>query len=396
MSETVLILGGSQCNKQLIETAQEAGYEVVVTDQNEDAVGLSLADTGVAVDITDVDGTLSVAREHDVDAVIPINDFGVRTAAAVASELGLPGLPPDVAETCTDKAAMRRRWDETEQPQPSFFVTDTLEAGRDALADLDVPVICKPAKSRGGSRGVSIVRDRDRFDEAYEFAATAFDDDPRVVVENCVTGSEHSIDLIVVDGEAHPIAISDKEKSPPPYRVDESVIYPTEHENRDEIARVAAEATLALRIEDGPAHVELAMTDEGPKLFEIGARIGGCATADPIIPALTGIEYFLEVVKQATGHEPDQLTPTYRRGVTYRFLTAESGTVESVTGLEAVRAMDGVCECQVWVSPGDEISGVQVGGDRCGSVVAAGETRADAYDLAQRAAEKVTINTGGP
>ena len=52
-------------------------------------------------DIVDKQAVLELARNHKVSAVIPINDYGVVTAAYVTTQLGLKGISPDTAELCS-------------------------------------------------------------------------------------------------------------------------------------------------------------------------------------------------------------------------------------------------------------------------------------------------------
>lgn len=385
MSDRLLVLGGGVSYVDNIRSAQQAGYEVVATDQNGEAPGLSFADYSEVVDITDIGRTVQVAREYDVNGVVPMNDYGVPTAAAVADELDLIGIDRAVAETCTDKVAMREAWDEADVPQPEFGMARSEPEARELVHRIGFPVVMKPANSTGGgSRGVSMVTDESDVQSAFEFARSVYDDD-RVLIEECISGSEHSIEVVARDGDFTVVAVSDKEKTPPPYRVDKSVIYPTVSPERGALERVASRAAKALGIDVGAAHVELALTEAGPKIFELGARVGGGATANPIVPAVTGVDYFAQVARLHAGEKDLSFEPTRQDGVTYRFLTPSAGKVTEVRGIEEVSEWNGILDVRLWVSPGDEIPQVQVGSDRSGSVISHAETRNDAYELADQA-----------
>lgn len=396
MSKTVLILGAGVSYLNILEAASETGYRIIATDQNADAPGFDLVDHAETVDITNIEGTLRVAKEYDVEGIVPINDHGIQTAAIVADELNLPGIRPEVAEICTDKAAMRREWKQAGISQPEFGVVTTISEAADAFDTIGAPIILKPANSiGGGSRGVSIVENRKELERAFEFAQSAYKTDDRVLVEECLQGSEHSIEVVVHNNNAHVLAISDKEKTPPPYRVDKSVIYPSNSQERDAIASVAQKATSALGIDFGAAHVELCVTDSGPQMFELGARCGGGATASPIVPAVTGIQYFQELLKLHAGDEPESLEPKRCDGVTYRFLTPDPGRLEAVHGVETVRSWDGILACEIWQEPGDKIPPIRVGSDRSGAVISHAETRTDGYQLACEAEDYLEFVVSG-
>lgn len=365
------------------------GCRVVAIDRNPEAAGRAAADAFEAVDIADAKSAIEVARRHSIDAVIPLSDYGVQTAAEVAAALGLPGNPPEVARNATSKARMRRLWEQAGVPSARFRVVRDLDAAIAATRELDSwPLIFKPADSRGGgSRGISRVDGPSGVSAALTFAQS-FYQNKDVVIEEFLEGIEHSLELVMKPGgQCTVLAISDKEKTPPPYRVDKSVIYPTAFEGRERerIGEVAIEAARALGMEIGAAHVELCTTATGPRLFELGARFGGGHTPHPIVSFLTGVNEIEVVTRLLLGEEPGPIEPVREAGAVYRFLTPPPGVLESVGGLDEVRRWEGVLDCGVWVGAGSRIQPVRTGGDRAGYVVAGASGRESALALADRA-----------
>ena len=394
MKKRVMILGASRYNVRSILAAKELGCEVVVTDRKPDADGFRYADYSEAVDITDIEGSIGVARKYAVDGAVAVNDFGVRTVAAIAEELDLAGIRLPVAEYATNKALMRKKWKEAGVPYAKFRVVNTLVEAYAAVEDMNMwPLVVKPAESRGGgSRGVSKIGGRNSLEQAVEFAQS-FYEDKSVVIEEFLEGVEHSLETITYEGKTHVLAVSDKVKTPAPYRVDKSVIYPTvfNGEELQRIHEVARAAVRALDIDSGAAHVEMCSAEDGPRLFEIGARCGGGGTPDPIVPFLTGIEMFKEVVRIALGERPQRLVPLYTRGCVYRFFTPKPGLVKRIEGLEDVRAWKSILDCEVLVGEGDEVRPVKTTSERAGFIIAGGETREQAISLADRAEQYVTF-----
>lgn len=390
MTEKILILGAGISYTNLFRAANETNKKIIATDKNPDAPGFELADESEPVDITDTEKTLHVAEKYDIDGIIPINDYGVKTAAKVANEFELPGIEPGVAEICTDKAKMRKVWEKADIPQPEFSIIETLGEAKEIVETVELPLILKPANSiGGGSRGVYLLKDRENLKKAFEFAQSAYPDDDRILIEESVMGTEHSIELIIQNGNPHVLAVSDKEKTPPPYRVDKSIIYPSESPILKKITEVAKKAVTALNIDIGAAHVELGVENGVPKLFELGARCGGGAIPNPIVPAVTGVDYFKELIRIYTGNKPNSLVPKKSDGVTYRFLTPDPGHLEAIFGVDKVRSWDGILSCEAWVAPGETIEDIRVGRDRSGAVVAHASTRGAAYRLARQAEEHI-------
>ncbi len=388
-----MILGASRYYIRQILAAQELGCEIIVTDKSPNAEGFRYADHYEVMDISDIEGSLSVARKYAIDGIIAVNDFGVKTAAVTAEEMGLVGINPNVAEYTTSKACMRQIWKDAGVPSARFRSAVTLEQAHESVEALNSwPLILKPADSRGGgSRGVSRIDCIEELEEAFKFAQD-FYDDKNVIIEEYLEGSEHSIETLTFEGKIHVLAVSDKIKTPPPYRVDKSVIYPSLHRGDDleRIRQVAKEAVRAVGIQSGPAHVELCVTEDGPKLFEIGARCGGGGTPDPIVPFVTGIELFKEVVRIALGEEPQNISPEWSgKGCVYRFLTPQPGTVKEIDGLEEVKRWNNILDCDVLIKAGDRVKAVRIGADRAGFIIAGGNNRAEAITLADKAEKKI-------
>jgi hypothetical protein len=133
-------------------------------------------------------------------------------------------------------------------------------------------------------------------------------------------------------------------------------------------------------------------TESGPRLFELGARCGGGGTPDPIVPHLTGVEMFKEVVRIALGEQPHRLTPLYTKGCIYRFITPAPGTINRISGLEEVKAWKNILDCELLVGVGDRVRKVEMGGDRAGFIIAGGETRQEAIELADKAEQHIRFD----
>ncbi len=381
----VLILGASRYYSASIAAAKRAGYEVVAVDRTPNSPGFAIADDSAVIDIVDVERVLRYATEQHVDGIVPLNDYGVPTAAAVAERLGLPGISSAVAERATRKSSMRACWIAAGVPCPRVELALTANEIPAAAQLVGYPCILKPAHGIGGaSRGVVVVSTPAELASAISFS-TSFYADQATLVESFVDSlMEHSAEVLIVSGEPEVLVIADKVKSPLPYRVDQSVLYPTVLTGADHARAVATvrSAVKAIGISLGAAHVELATTASGCVLFELGARPGGGGTPEPIVQWVTGRDYLADVVRSHVG---DSLAPSERRalrGATYHFLTPAPGVVDRVEGLDAVRARTDVLDVDVLVAAGQTIAPVRVGTDRAGFVITGAETRDQAYAAA--------------
>jgi len=136
--KTVLFVGAGRNQRRGILRVRELGARVVAVDKNPHAPGLADADVGEAVDFTDIAGVATVGRKHGVDGVLTFAaDRAVPVVAAVAEELGLPGIGSATAHLATNKIAMRRAFAERGVPQPRFAALRTLSEAQAAARAVD-------------------------------------------------------------------------------------------------------------------------------------------------------------------------------------------------------------------------------------------------------------------
>jgi biotin carboxylase len=376
--KTLLILGGGTYYVRAIEAVHDAGYRTVVVDRDPAAPGLAIADVGRAIDMVDAPAVLELARGEGIDGVLPLNDFGVPTAAHVASSLGLRGLTPRTAELACDKGLMREQWERDGLANAEFRVVESEGEARAACAEIGLPVVLKPADSGGGGRGVSVVREADELAWAYDFAAPHARNG-RIVVERFLEGTELTIESISHDGVVHVLAVSDKIKPPLRTRVASHLNYPADlsPETLEQVHALAAAAVRSLGLGDGPSHVEMIVTADGPVLLELGARGGGGHVFSTIAEAVSGVPMVAESARVLVGDEPD-LRVKHQRGCVYILFAPELGVIREIHGVEEARALPGVLDLGITRRPGDVLGPLADSLQRSGFAVVAGRTRQEA------------------
>jgi biotin carboxylase len=397
--KTVLFVGAGRHQRRAIARAQELGLRVVAVDRNADAAGLELADAGEVVDFQDVEGVVEVARRHAVDGALTVSaDRAVPVVAAVAEELGLPGIGTDVAHLMTQKIAMRRRLADVGVPQPRFAAARDLASARAAVETVGFPAVLKPADS-GGQRGLFRLESIDDLD-AHLHAALAESVDGEVVLERFHEGLELNGLVIARDGETEVLTLSDRLRPPGVgFGVGWIHVYPTTifGDTLEEAERVAAHATRALGLRDGIAFPQLLVTDDGVVVVEVAARIPGGQMADLARHAV-GVDLVEVALRQALGEQvPDALAlPDRQQPLAIRFLTASPGPlrpgrVVSIGPLDEVLASPGVVQAELYLQVGETIRPVRLDGDRRGYVIAIADTNFEALQRAEAAARRLQV-----
>ena len=398
--KTVLFVGAGRHQRRAIAQARAGGLRVVAVDRNPEAPGLAEADIAEVVDFSDVDAVIEVARRHAVDGVLTISaDRAVPVVAAVAEALGLPGIGTETAYVMTQKIAMRRVLADAGVPQPEFAAARNVHEGYAALDRVGLPAVLKPADS-GGQRGVFRLETADDL-ERHLHVALAESPTDEAIIEAYVEGLELNGLVIVRDGEAFPLTLSDRLRPPGiGFGVGWIHVYPATiyADQLEEAERVAVHAVHALGLRDGIAFPQLLATDDGRVLvIEVAARIPGGQMADLARHAV-GVDLIEIALLQAVGENvPDEVArPRFTQPLAIRFLTASpgplpTGTVTEIGSLEKVSAFPGVVQADVYLSVGETIRPVRLDGDRRGYVIAIADTNVEALERAEAAAQLVDV-----
>jgi biotin carboxylase len=399
--QTVLFVGAGRHQRRAILRARELGLRVVAVDRNPDAVGLPNADEGHVVDFADVESVIEVGREHSIDGVLTVSaDRAVPVVAAVAEELGLPGIGTETAHLMTHKVAMRRRLAEGGVPQPQFAAVRVRREAAPAAETVGFPAVLKPADS-GGQRGLFLLRSFDDLDR-HLHAALAESPTGEAIGEAYTEGLELNGLVVARGGEPYPLLLSDRLRPDGAgFGVGWIHSYPSKlfGDSLEEAERVATRAVRTLGLEDGIAFPQLIVADGEARVVEVAARIPGGQMADLAFHAL-GVDLVEIALRQALGEDvPDEIVkPKHSSPTAIRFLTARPGPlpvgkVKRVSGLERVREAPGVVQADVFLQEGETIRPVRLDGDRRGYVIAVGQTNVQALELAESAARLLYVET---
>ena len=387
----LFIIGASILQVPAIRKAKEMGLTVAVADYNPNAVGVPLADRYYNVSTIDEKGICEAAKDFGADGIMTLaTDMPMRALAYACHELGLPAISYETAVRATDKGEMIKAFEAAGVEHPWFFIAKNGEEFEAALPSLTYPCIMKPTDS-SGSRGVVLAHDREELVREYGYTL-ASSRGGAVILEEYMRGPEFSVEVMVTGGEPHVLQVTDKLTTGAPHFVEMGHSQPSgqTQENLDKIRDLACRAVKAVGIDRGPAHVEIILTEDGPKMVELGARMGGDCITTHLVPLSTGIDMIRATIDMACGKEPD-ITPKWSKGAAIRYFRTESGVLASVEGTEEALAIPGVKEISFVKKPGEHVGEIGSSGDRIGFVIAQADTAAEAVKICERAMQTVMI-----
>lgn len=391
MAKTIMILGASILQLPAIKKATEMGLNVIALDMNPNAIGFSVP--GVAREVIstiDIDRAVAAAKKHKIDGVMTLaTDLPMRTVAAIAKECGLIGLSIESSIKATDKAVMREALKQAGVPIPRFVCVASEEEYIEATKQFKNAIVVKPTDS-SGSRGVVLVEQELQNLEAYDYAK-AFSRNGKVIVEEYMMGKEVSVETLAIGGKVYVIQITDKMTTGAPHFAEIGHTQPSrlDDSTQSQIANLAIAANAAIGINDGPSHTEIIVTDDGPKIVELGARLGGDCITTHLVPLSTGVDLVKACINIALGEKPD-IEAVFSKGAAIRYFKQYSGIIQSIDITEAEKS-DGVKQISIVHGEGERITDIVDSGSRMGFVITQGQNADDAARKADNALERIKV-----
>lgn len=394
------MLGAGPLQIPAIKELKEMGAYVICCDYNSEAEGFHYADEARIISTIDTDAICAEMRkEKGAILMTSTSDAPVRIISEVKERLGLScELSYEDACAVTIKSIMRQRLKENEVPVPRFVVVKNEDELREAYYHtFSQECIIKPTDS-AGSRGVKLLpRGLNDIQIEQEYiACRKVSKNGLVMAEEIMDGPEVSVESLTIDGKTDVLTITDKVVCDRPYFVEIGHIEPSQlPENvKEQITKITQQAIKAMNIKNGPSHTEIIVTEEGPKIVEIAARLGGDFITSRLVPLSTGINMVQESVRLTLGEEI-----CYKRqncgGAAIRFIGTDStGRVSDIWGVEEAKKMPGVCEVVLDVKVGQWVSPLHSSNDRLGHIIATGVDAKEAWECAEEAYRQIQVILG--
>lgn len=389
----LLIVGASALQIPAIIKAKDMGFYVGVIDYNPCAEGVKLADEYFEISTIDIEGILNVAKEFKPNGIMTLaTDMPMRAIANACQKLNLPGISIDTAIKATDKGEMIKAFEMYKVEHPWFEIISSQEQIDNVKKKLSYPCIIKPTDN-SGSRGVALVEDECDLMKNY-FYSKEQSRNGVVIFEEFLQGPEVSVEIMVIDDIPHILAITDKLTTGAPHFVEMGHSQPSRLDETQliKIRDLACRAVKAVGINCGPAHVEIIMTSNGPKMVELGARMGGDCITTHLVPLSTGIDMVEATIKIACGEKVD-IKPVRHKGSAIRYLEVSKGVIQDITGLDKAKKVSGVYDIKISKKIGENISIINSSIDRVGSVIAFGENAEDAITICECAIKELNVIT---
>ncbi|MGM9381520.1 ATP-grasp domain-containing protein [Streptomyces antibioticus] len=344
----------------------------------------------------------TVPRPTGVRAVVPVVEYGVVVAAALADAWGLPGAGPEAARVLRDKGLLRAALAGSGIAQPDWAVAEHAEHVAGFRAAHGGRCVLKPA-NRQASLGVRLLGPEDDVTEAWARTTAAdeptlrapYEDTARYLVEQRLSGPEVSVEAVVHEGEVGFTNITAKlvQDNGHPVETGHTVPAGLPQSLADALREAVARLVDTVGFRSGVLHSEWILADGTPHLVECAGRLPGGG-----ITVLIDLAYDTDILRNLlhvlTGTGP--VGPlTARRAAAVRFLIARPGLVRSVIGADEARAAPGVTELHLSAAPGTTVRSVTSSWERAGLVITTGADAVEAGRRAEHALSLIDVRTEG-
>ncbi|MDD9949052.1 MAG: ATP-grasp domain-containing protein [candidate division Zixibacteria bacterium] len=264
-----------------------------------------------------VDEIVDYAREHPLDAIVPVDDYTTEIAARACKVLGLPHNTPEAAIAARNKYRMRELLSAAGVWCPCFARFDLSLPVEEIALEQRYPCVLKPVLL-SGSRGVIRADSPDGFIEAFRrigrMLESASDRPPsldpdahRIMVESYMPGQEVALEGLLNGGRLRVLTLFDK---PDPLEGPffEETIYVTPsrlpEETQEVVSDAVQRASTAVGLTEGPVHAELRVHHGEARIIEIAGRsIGGLCSR--VLEYGLGVSLEELILRHALGQDVD-------------------------------------------------------------------------------------------
>lgn len=302
------------------------------------------------------DQLAAVAKRSE--AVLTFSESRLLDLGLAIDASGLPGPSSAVVKTLTHKPSQRSAMAFAGLPVPQWATANTRAGIVEAWNGLGrKPCVVKPAV--GVSSGATF-----RMASARDIADIELPETDYIIEEMLIgaptgvrtIGDYCSVETVSSRGKHEAVAIVPRMPLRPPFREVGGFLPPAlEASAQSRITQEALRAIEACGVTDGVCHVEIKLTEAGPRLIEVNGRLGG-NVAD-LVRMHSGRDLVRDALLCALGVAPPRMsTAEADSSLVFRWFAyadVNDGTLRAVNGLEKLRELKNVKAVKQLLRSGD-------------------------------------------
>ncbi|OLP91011.1 Carnosine synthase 1 [Symbiodinium microadriaticum] len=303
------------------------------------------------------------------DGICTFWELSVSMASRLAEATGLPGPKPEAVDIARDKHLTRKVMADAGLPSIANMLIENEsqleEAARKVNNEAELLSVYREVVSV--MRG--LVVSRGTFDFVRVSAAPDGVDlgkviDATVMLEEYLDGDEVDIDIVMSNGEARYVTVSDNGPTHEPYFGETWGCMPSllPREKVEDLRKMAEDSVKAIGFENGIFHVEGKYTSRGPRLIEVNARMGG-GPVRKMHKHTFGVDLVVEQLFIAVGIPCNPCAADVpKKAVAYACCNApRGGCIPDRQMFKAFKQREGILYVAPNIKPGDRVFGPEEG-----------------------------------
>ena len=310
-----------------------------------------------------LNSTLDLHRRVHLDGVVTFWEEDVPTTARLAERLALPGNDAAAATNARSKYRMRCALRRAGVPVPLFARVDSEESLRRAVKRMGLPAILKPEWGSDSEWVTRVTTEEQALAAFRECRQRVRNQDciwhyptGSFVLEGYLAGPEVSVEGVVQQGRITLYAIIDKDPMAEPSFIERGECTPSRHPAslQNEILEMVRRGVEALSLTNSAIHAEIKLTRKGPRIVEIGARMGGdCIHA--LVKRVYGIDLAEQSLRVALGLPVAAPRPAVGFGLSRTLVPDEAGLFHCEEVGTWMRGSLNLIEIVLTKRPGDPV-----------------------------------------
>ncbi len=393
---SLLVLGAGEEQVPLFLEARRRGLRTIAVDRLTHRPGLRHADQHLHLSTRHPQPIADAVGDHPIAGVVTAaSDAGLLSWAELSDRYRTPYRYPRAAALASmDKASFHRIAAAAGVRSYRWYTHRDPAALTDMAGEIGYPVVVKPVDG-SGSRGVTLVATPHELPAAVVRAAQ-FTVSGDLLLEEYLAGDNLTVDVFLRDRAVAFLGITQKRILPGPHFVVGGHTCPAPAvgaELRAELAQTTLALCRAAGLVDGPANLDIIIDAAGHvRVLEANLRL--CGNSVPrLMREVYGVDTVAALVALAVG-EPFDLT-VRRHGTGIVHLVGSpldvDGVLTEVAGLDEVRAMPGVAECEIYAEPGTVVRPFTEGGHKFGFLLVSGANLDEAESTLATALARLQI-----
>lgn len=285
-----------------------------------------------------------VHAAHPVDVVVTLHEIAAEAVAIACRALGLRGTSPEGVLTARNKDRARAALARAGLPSARFAVAHSADDAVAAAGSIGWPVVLKPPSGADSLLSFTATGPEEAREAARQILDGAGTVPQRwrpqfrrgVLVEEYLVGTLVSVELGVRDGRCYPFSVTGRFRWAEDEVVELGSFIPAALPDATaaECVAYAESVCRALGLDLGLFHLEIMVTDDGPRLVEANPRVMGGALPT-IYELATGLNIYDGLLQVLDPDAEVVVPPRPSRTVGGRkVMSREPGTIDAHARLD--------------------------------------------------------------